>query len=441
MDAIYVGPSGPIQPALPAIAKAANQLKIPVINFNHQAVRDHLVFGSIGVDYLSVGRNTGRLIVQKLRNQKHPIQVYYPSKNQHFGLINEKIAKQLKISIPQSINKVGVCISLKNVKKSFDRKVLFDQLNLNINQNDFCVVLGNNGSGKSTLFRLISKEVDADDGVIQLRGQHAKVMQDYQKGTVTQLSVLENLAISLSHSIHLRFYRRFKKLMIDKLSEFELGLEKMIDEPMSHLSGGQRQMIAMLMALNLNRPILLLDEHTSALDPHSRKVLMNYTKKKFKEHRLTILMITHHIEDALNYGNRLLVLKNGKLIKDLKNNDKKNLTKHDLLEFFHEPREFFMNIELMYQGFEQGLILALVSFGMMIPFRYLDFPDLSVEGAFPLGGAIYAVAVLSGFSPISSIVLAMMGAAILALCVSMVTCYLKVNSLLAGIILAPWLIV
>jgi putative ABC transport system ATP-binding protein len=229
-------------------------------------------------------------------------------------------------------------IKISNVTKSFQgllKPVLVD-LNLSLDQGDFCVLIGANGCGKSTMLRLISGEYKVDFGKVELQGEVAQVAQDVNLGTVPEMTLLENIALSEIKKPGLLFYKRYRELVIKRLKELNIGLEKYIDQPLKMLSGGQRQMVATLMAINSGRKILLLDEHISALDPRMQTSLMEYTRKKIEEYGLTTIMITHKMDDAIKYGNRLIMVHQGRIVFDIKGKQKRTLKVQDLLTMFHQ---------------------------------------------------------------------------------------------------------
>ncbi|MCO4525592.1 ABC transporter, ATP-binding protein [Streptococcus infantarius subsp. infantarius] len=230
-------------------------------------------------------------------------------------------------------------------------KTILDDVNLTIYEHDFLTILGGNGAGKSTLFNVIAGTLMLTRGSISILGKDvthlaaekranylARVFQDPKMGTAPRMTVAENLLIAkyrgekrglLPRKIH-SFTDEFKKLV----ARTGNGLEKHLDTPTGLLSGGQRQALSLLMA-TLKRPeLLLLDEHTAALDPKTSVSLMNLTDEFVTGDHLTALMITHHMEDALKYGNRLIVMKDGKIIKDLNQDEKAQLAIADYYQLF-----------------------------------------------------------------------------------------------------------
>ena len=243
-------------------------------------------------------------------------------------------------------------LNIRNINKRFHgqyAKVL-DDFCLEIKEGDFCILLGNNGSGKSTLLKAISGDYTVDSGSINLDNQEitqrsltsrsqliSMVVQDVTLGVVKEMSLLENIALSILRTTKgsFKLYNRHRDYIFTALKELNIGLEQYIDKPIGVLSGGQRQIIATVMSLIFEPRILLLDEHTSALDPKTHKILMDYTTKIIKEKNITTIMITHHLDDALKYGNRLIFLRNGKVLKDWRDNKKQTLEKDDLTKLFH----------------------------------------------------------------------------------------------------------
>lgn len=230
-------------------------------------------------------------------------------------------------------------------------KTILDDVNLTIYEHDFLTILGGNGAGKSTLFNVIAGTLMLTSGSISILGKDvthlpaekranylARVFQDPKMGTAPRMTVAENILIAkyrgekrglLPRKIH-SFTDEFKKLV----ARTGNGLEKHLDTPTALLSGGQRQALSLLMA-TLKRPeLLLLDEHTAALDPKTSVSLMNLTDEFVTGDQLTALMITHHMEDALKYGNRLIVMKDGKIIKDLNQDEKAQMAIADYYQLF-----------------------------------------------------------------------------------------------------------
>lgn len=237
-------------------------------------------------------------------------------------------------------------LQFKNIIKSFPGGFapVLNGIDLELHKGDFCIVVGANGSGKSTLLKVGSGEYTPDSGVVKIDGRAksknmaSQVVQDVAQGVIPEMSLLENIALSQMHTKHPRFafYSRYRQEAIQMIASLRIGLEEYIDQPMSSLSGGQRQIIATLMAIHAGRKVLLLDEHTSALDPKMQVVLMEYTAKAVAEAGLTTMMITHRMDDAIKYGNRLIMLHGGKIVFDVAGRKKAALKLDELLALFHK---------------------------------------------------------------------------------------------------------
>jgi len=245
---------------------------------------------------------------------------------------------------------------LENVTKSFPQipEPVLKSVSLTINKGEYCIILGSNGSGKSTLLKSISGEYKIDSGRILLAGRNitkqpihtraeyiSSVAQDIAKGTIQDMTLLENMALSRKRGqkASYQFYKNQATSIENDIKMLDLGLEKFLHSNMSSLSGGQRQSIATLMALIPEPSLLLLDEHTSALDPRSREKVMGFTDRYIKQHNLTTLMITHNIEDAVKYGSRLIIMHHGEVVYDIKRAEKSAITTHKILEILHEIGE------------------------------------------------------------------------------------------------------
>lgn len=249
-------------------------------------------------------------------------------------------------------------LKIKSINKSFNKGTInetniFNNFNLEINKGDFITIVGSNGAGKSTLLNIVSGALKLDSGNIILQEkditnlkEHKKskfisrVFQDPTKGTSPSMTILENLSLAdnkgknfgLSLGVNKRKIEEFK----NQLSILNLGLEDKMDTMVGMLSGGQRQALSLLMA-TLNTPkILLLDEHTAALDPKTSETIINLTNKIVKEKNITTIMITHNLSHAIAFGNRLLMMHGGQIILDIGEREKSNLTKNDLIEEFNK---------------------------------------------------------------------------------------------------------
>lgn len=242
---------------------------------------------------------------------------------------------------------------LHNITKSFMGQIepILKNISLELIPGEFCIVIGNNGSGKSTLLKSIAGEYSLDSGKIVIddidislfsAAKRAKFMssvtQDLNKGTVSEMTLLENIALSLMRgkNADLSFYSKSAYEVRDIVQKLGIGLEQYLHFPLKNLSGGQRQMIATLMAICSKPKILPLDEHTSALDPKMQRELMQYIAYAIKTENITTIMVTHKLNDAICYGHRLIMLHKGCIVLDLKDNQKQSLKLEDLLKLFHQ---------------------------------------------------------------------------------------------------------
>lgn len=247
-------------------------------------------------------------------------------------------------------------LEIKSLVKSFKQDLIeevriFDGLNLTINRGDFITIIGSNGAGKSTLLNLIAGNLPVDDGQILYLGKDISfvpnykrslftsyVHQDPSKGVAPNMTLLENLSMAWNKNNPNPFSRGVRKKEIsffkEQLAVCDLGLEEMMDQKVKLLSGGQRQAVSLIMAILHKPSILLLDEHTAALDPQTAHKILSITDQIVKEHRVTTLMVTHNMQDALTLGNRLLMLDHGKVILDLGKEEKVQYTPQMLIEQF-----------------------------------------------------------------------------------------------------------
>lgn len=254
-------------------------------------------------------------------------------------------------------------LTIKNIHKEFnltgnieDRRVALNDVSLTIKEGEFVTIIGGNGSGKSTLMNIISGVFPPDRGTILINGQDVgklkehqrakylgRVFQDPNAGTAPNMSIEENLELAIrrdkTKTLKWGFKKEHRELFKEKLSILNLGLENRLSQKVGLLSGGQRQALTLLMA-SLQKPkVLLLDEHTAALDPKTSKTVLALTEKIVSENNLTAMMITHNMKDALKYGNRLIMLHNGTILYDVSGVEKKKLTVEQLLNMFDEADE------------------------------------------------------------------------------------------------------
>lgn len=240
-------------------------------------------------------------------------------------------------------------LTLKSISKTFlgSSQPVLTNINLHLKPRDFCVIIGSNGSGKSTLIKIISGEYASDTGKIIIDGDDltkqgrshaiASVTQDVNQGTISEMTLLENMTLSLSRAkkVGFSFYHRRANQIAEEIKALGIGLEQFLHTPLSHLSGGQRQMVATIMAVASRPKLLLLDEHTSALDPAMQRMVMAYTAQAIAEQQLTSLMITHNLADAIKYGNRLIMLHKGQIVFDVSGREKSHVNASQLLALFH----------------------------------------------------------------------------------------------------------
>lgn len=247
-------------------------------------------------------------------------------------------------------------VELKNATKVVsngfgEEKIILNDVNLEIHEHDFITILGGNGAGKSTLFNTIAGTLELTSGSVHIMGEDvtklgpekrakylSRVFQDPKMGTAPRMTVAENLLIAKYRGEkrglvprRLAAYQDEFQATIEKVGN---GLEKHLNTAVELLSGGQRQALSLLMATIKRPELLLLDEHTAALDPKTSVALMNLTDEFVTKDQLTALMITHHMEDALKYGNRLIVMKEGRIIQDLNTAEKAKMNISDYYQLF-----------------------------------------------------------------------------------------------------------
>lgn len=231
-----------------------------------------------------------------------------------------------------------------------NEKRALSHMSFALNEGDFVTIIGSNGAGKSTLFSAISGAVDINEGSVILDGQditHEKeyirsreigrLFQDPLKGTAPHMTIEENLALSYSRGKHFSLRpvsKKDRQVFIERLKALDLGLEDRLSTKVGTLSGGQRQALTLLMATIVTPKLLLLDEHTAALDPATSQKVLNLSTSIAKEHHITTMMITHNMEDALKYGNRTFIMNNGQVVLELNADEKAHMSVNDLVEKF-----------------------------------------------------------------------------------------------------------
>jgi len=238
-----------------------------------------------------------------------------------------------------------------------NEKRALNHVNLHLKKGDFITIIGSNGAGKSTLLNSISGSLNIDSGNITLNGKDIHTMKEHKRasmigrlfqdplmGTAPNMSIQENLELAYRRGKDKEtFYQKFLKLGIskeekdlfkNKLSKLSLGLEERMDTKVGLLSGGQRQALTLMMA-TINPPtLLLLDEHTAALDPKTAAKVMEITDQIIKENNTTTIMITHNISQALAYGNRMIVMSEGKIFMEFSEEEKKKMSVEDVMKIY-----------------------------------------------------------------------------------------------------------
>ncbi len=261
-------------------------------------------------------------------------------------------------------------LEIKGISKTFNvgtvnEKQALNNVSLTLNDGDFCTIIGGNGAGKSTMLNAIAGVWPVDEGQILIDGQDVtklpehkrakflgRVFQDPMNGTAASMGIEENLALALRRgsrrTLRPGIRNQERKLYRDLLSKLGLGLETRLTSKVGLLSGGQRQALTLLMA-TLERPkLLLLDEHTAALDPKTARKVLDLTQEFVEEQNLTALMVTHNMKDAIAMGNRLIMMHEGRIIYNVSGDEKKKLTVDDLLKKFSEVSgEEFANDRMM----------------------------------------------------------------------------------------------
>lgn len=247
-------------------------------------------------------------------------------------------------------------IQLNNISVTFGRgtplqTTVFRNFDLKIQDGEFVTVIGGNGAGKSSLLNVIAGEIKVDRGSILLgnidvskwpsyeRAQLiSRVFQDPLLGSFADLSIEENLSIAFNRTsprtLKPAINNGLRRVFQDRLAEIGIGLEDRLSDRIGLLSGGQRQAVSLVMATLQPSKILLLDEHTAALDPKMEQLILELTAKLIEEHKLTALMITHCMSQALEYGSRTIVLHHGKIMRDLSAHERFKLTPKDLIPYF-----------------------------------------------------------------------------------------------------------
>ena len=263
-------------------------------------------------------------------------------------------------------------LKVENISKVFNKdpvneKKAITGLNLHLNEGDFLTIIGSNGAGKSTLLNCIAGTYQIDDGSIVLDGNDitklkqferakyiARVFQDPLLGTAADMEIQENLSLALhrgeKRNLRYGITNKEKELFKQNLSLLSLHLEDRLTSKVGLLSGGQRQGLTLLMATIKKPSLLLLDEHTAALDPITARNVLEITDKLVNENHITTIMVTHNMQDAIDYGNRLIMMNDGKIIFDISGEQKKKLKKEDLINKFAQITNSELNNDAMLLG-------------------------------------------------------------------------------------------
>ena len=250
-------------------------------------------------------------------------------------------------------------LEIKNLHKTFrsenglEKNHVLKGISLTLDEGDFLTVIGGNGSGKTTLLNCICGVIKSDTGKIfidkkeiskEKEYQRAKyigrVFQDPMMGTIPDMTIIENLSLALNRGkrpgLNWSMTKVKRDFFVNQVKEFDLGLENRLDDRMRSLSGGQRQSLTLLMSTFNSPKLLLLDEHTAALDPKTAKKVMQITNEIVNKTKIPTIMITHNMKDAIQYGNRLIMMKNGKIIFECSGKEKEELTVDKLISKFSE---------------------------------------------------------------------------------------------------------
>ena len=271
-------------------------------------------------------------------------------------------------------------LELKNIGITFhagtpDENIALKNINLKINKGDFITVIGSNGAGKSTLYNIISGTLTPTTGQIfldmpEVEGSEGagaqkeitgdpeykraayigRIFQNPLLGTAGKMSLEDNMMICSKkgwHGLKISLNKKKREEFKEQLKALDMGLEERLNDNVELLSGGQRQALTLLMAVLSKPAILLLDEHTAALDPSNAALIMKLTKKFAEEYNLTVMMITHNMQQALDYGNRILMMDGGEIIMDISGQEKQKLTLEDLADRFRQIKKRGMTNDQM----------------------------------------------------------------------------------------------
>ena len=249
-------------------------------------------------------------------------------------------------------------LDLKSISKTFNagtvnEKTALNNLCLHLNDGDFVTVIGGNGAGKSTMLNAVAGAWPVDEGTIEIGGVNVtklpeykrakylgRVFQDPMTGTAASMQIEENMALAarrgLSRTLKKGISSKEREFYRERLAELGLGLEDRMTSKVGLLSGGQRQALTLLMATLKKPQLLLLDEHTAALDPKTAEKVLHTTDRIIQEQKLTAMMVTHNMKDAIAMGNRLIMMNAGRIVVDVRGEEKKKLTREDLMQLFEK---------------------------------------------------------------------------------------------------------
>ena len=251
-------------------------------------------------------------------------------------------------------------LKLNDISKTFNpgtvnEKKALSHLNFELEDGEFTTIVGSNGAGKSTMFNAITGTFFVDDGEIILDGEDITFKKEYIRsrvighlfqdpllGTAPHMTIEENMSLAYlraskgKYGYFSRMGSKDRKFFVEQLEQLDMGLEQRLKQPVGLLSGGQRQALTLLMATMVTPKILLLDEHTAALDPKTAAKVLALSDKIISENNLTAMMVTHNMKDAIAHGNRLIMMHEGRVIYDVSGEEKKNLKVSDLLAKFEE---------------------------------------------------------------------------------------------------------
>jgi putative tryptophan/tyrosine transport system ATP-binding protein len=273
------------------------------------------------------------------------------------------------------MNDTGSLIQLKDIRKTFNRGtvdevIALDGINLDVNAEDFITIIGSNGAGKTTMLNIVAGAfppekggkiiIDGKDVTGLSEHKRAKyigrVYQDPHLGTAAKMSIEENMCLALlrgqSRGLRIASNKQRRELFCNKLDSLGLGLEDRLSAQVGTLSGGQRQALALVMA-TLSRPaLLLLDEHIATLDPKTARIVLELSQTIVQKEKMTAMMVTHNMDTALRYGNRLVMMHKGKIIVDIGQAQKSSLTVNDLVSAFEKAsgEQFATDSVLLRQG-------------------------------------------------------------------------------------------